>query len=1088
MADSPNSTHEARNDVGPSMEHDLSKAMQLCDTTEDLMNDYHETGCTEDLEGALRAAQELVADLPAHHPERPKWLHNLGTILWERYERFGSLDNLEESICEAREAVKLTPKEHPNHIAWLDGLGVGLRSRYTELGAMEDLDEGIDVAKVVVARTQSNDPARAIRLNNLGHLLHSRSERTGALDDLKESTRLAQEAVEITLEGDPYYAVWMHSFGDKLASLYSRTGKMHYLEDAICKIRTALEKTPANHPDRASIWNSLGVRYGEKYNGSGAMEDLNEAIRFAQKAIKHTEEDDRQLAERLHNLGTGLGERYSRTNAIADLKEAIKIAQKAEKITPREHPALSHRLYNLALDLNDLYNRTGEIDHLSMSIDKLHEAVKIRPTNHPKFAELLSSLGTSLGDRYANAGMVDDLEESIRRTQQAVDMTPPDQPDLASYLNHLGLAHKQNYSRTNAINDLDRAITASEKAVHMDFKDNPDHAIWSYNLGEHLGRRYLANSDTVDLRKALSCLRTALHQSNATCECRILAGHSSLRLRMLIPGWNSDWEQAYDDASLAIKLIRELTPRSLENSDKQHVLGQIANLACNATAIALHLGKPPLVALDLLEQGRGVLATSLDENWADISDLKSKFPDLAGELIELRDALQAPLKEHLGSRRTSFRSTRANRRHIAGGELEKLIAKIRQREGFELFLQNPSEKEMLDASKRGPVVVLNISKFRCDAMLIRPHGVQCIPLTRLDYPTIERTAQHQDLGSPQVLEWLWDTITLPVLIALEITEPPCNDDWPHVWWVPTGILSKFPLHAAGFHGKDPNFSVLDRAMSSYSPSIKTIIHGRQRHNRQDEPKGSTKVLLVALQDTPKQGRLHFAASEVKLVHDICVSSSLCPVQPKQIKEDIVSQLPSCKFFHFAGHGHTDDSDPSESSLLLEDWESDPLAVANLLQMNLREHPPFLAYLSACGTGQVRLDRYLDESIHLISACQLAGFRHVIGTLWEVNDESCVEMARITYEEIMRKGITDDSVCLGLHKATRALRDRWLRNSKEGSHRKKVAAKNRPNMVQDVVGAVGDGRKTGPARTIVLCDSDDEEIGPLHWVPYVHFGI
>jgi len=39
----------------------------------------------------------------------------------------------------------------------------------------------------------------------------------------------------------------------------------------------------------------------------------------------------------------------------------------------------------------------------------------------------------------------------------------------------------------------------------------------------------------------------------------------------------------------------------------------------------------------------------------------------------------------------------------------------------------------------------------------------------------------------------------------------------------------------------------------------------------------------------------------------------------------------------------------------------------------------------CGTGEVKNDSLIDEGLHLISACQLAGFRHVIGTLWVVRD-------------------------------------------------------------------------------------------------------
>ena len=91
-------------------------------------------------------------------------------------------------------------------------------------------------------------------------------------------------------------------------------------------------------------------------------------------------------------------------------------------------------------------------------------------------------------------------------------------------------------------------------------------------------------------------------------------------------------------------------------------------------------------------------------------------------------------------------------------------------------------------------------------------------------------------------------------------------------------------------------------------------------------------------------------------------------------------------------------------------------------MNLRSHSPFLAYLSACGTGQITKESFVDENIHLIRAYQLAGFRHVIGTLWEVDDQICVDMARIIYREIGDGSMTDESVCLGLHKASRKLRD------------------------------------------------------------------
>ncbi|KAF1828367.1 hypothetical protein BDW02DRAFT_458414, partial [Decorospora gaudefroyi] len=123
-----------------------------------------------------------------------------------------------------------------------------------------------------------------------------------------------------------------------------------------------------------------------------------------------------------------------------------------------------------------------------------------------------------------------------------------------------------------------------------------------------------------------------------------------------------------------------------------------------------------------------------------------------------------------------------------------------------------------------------------------------------------------------------------------------------------------------------------------------------------------------------------------------------------------------------GHGRSDPLDPSRSCLLLDDWEESPLTVGDLRDHKIQESSPFLGYLSACSTSANKVDRLVDEGIHLASAFQLAGFRHVIGTLWEVSDSHCVDVARVVYETIRAEGMTDKAVCRGLHLAIKALRD------------------------------------------------------------------
>lgn len=137
-------------------------------------------------------------------------------------------------------------------------------------------------------------------------------------------------------------------------------------------------------------------------------------------------------------------------------------------------------------------------------------------------------------------------------------------------------------------------------------------------------------------------------------------------------------------------------------------------------------------------------------------------------------------------------------------------------------------------------------------------------------------------------------------------------------------------------------------------------------------------------------------------------------------------------------------------------------MGHLRNHKLQENPPFLAYLSACSTGVNQASKPTDEVIHLVSAFQLADFRHVVGTLWEVLDQHCIAVARVLYKTIRDEGMTDMAIIRGLHQAVRALRD-------------------------EEIEAVRDRRDV-----TVLDDLDDEVRKPdsknYYWVPYIHPGI
>jgi CHAT domain-containing protein len=85
----------------------------------------------------------------------------------------------------------------------------------------------------------------------------------------------------------------------------------------------------------------------------------------------------------------------------------------------------------------------------------------------------------------------------------------------------------------------------------------------------------------------------------------------------------------------------------------------------------------------------------------------------------------------------------------------------------------------------------------------------------------------------------------------------------------------------------------------------------------------------------------------------------------------------------------------------------------------------LAFLSACSTGRPG-GRLADEAIHLASAFQLAGYRHVIATLWPIVDRHAVDIADQIYTTLTTAG--EDDVAGAVHAAVRRMRRRWGWNS------------------------------------------------------------
>jgi hypothetical protein len=232
---------------------------------------------------------------------------------------------------------------------------------------------------------------------------------------------------------------------------------------------------------------------------------------------------------------------------------------------------------------------------------------------------------------------------------------------------------------------------------------------------------------------------------------------------------------------------------------------------------------------------------------------------------------------------------------------------------------------------------------------------------------------------------------------------------------------------------------MDRVVSSYTTTIRALHHARRHLTSAPTVSRS---LIVAMPTTPGvQGRLDHVSEEAALLCGLLPEPTLL-MEPDAGAEDgmtvpgpetrptkarVLKTLSDCGIVHFACHGAHDPDDPSQSLLLLHDHERDPLTVASLAEMRMDSAQ--LAYLSACRTAFMESVELIDEAIHLTSAFQLAGFPHVIGTLWEINDEVASRVAADFYAELgiagtRLGGLAMDAAARALHNTARKIRDQY----------------------------------------------------------------
>lgn len=403
-------------------------------------------------------------------------------------------------------------------------------------------------------------------------------------------------------------------------------------------------------------------------------------------------------------------------------------------------------------------------------------------------------------------------------------------------------------------------------------------------------------------------------------------------------------------------------------------------------------------------------------------------------------------------------SARMDRRMELAREWAGLVKEVRGVPGFLNFQRPLRAPELYEAAVHGPVVAINVSHRRGDALVVASDGVFSLPMNfttddvyrvALTYveaierhqsrlaaleeaavaaqvtPTARRYRAYQQAASALVeaeadmeleltstLAWLWDTIARPVFEACGLGTPIREGQpWPRLWWCPTGLLTLLPLHAAGRH-TEAGQSAMDRAVVSYTPSLRALIESRSWERSTAE--GA--MVHVAMPETPGQSDLPHVGREKQLLTALFGEECTTLSGPAADRTTVRRELSRHRYAHFSCHAAAHSIRPASGGLLLSDGL---LAVGEIASDH--RHRDF-AFLSACKTalGGLLLP---DESMTMSSALHYTGYRQVIGTLWSVRDAVAADVAEGVYRGMREGGVFhSDRAATALHRVVRRLRD------------------------------------------------------------------
>lgn len=775
-------------------------------------------------------------------------------------------DDLKSSVDCLRLAIKMVPPESPPaQLVYLYcEFGSLLTCQFRYIPDTGLLDEAVNCVKRSVELAVHDDKARSTCLDSLIDMLASRFDILHKAQDLDEAINYQEQSMALS-KGIRF------NFNDGLELVFSK------------------QKTPGTLDSLVTYCSLLSKRFEH----SGRVEDLDTATRFAEfvvaEAADHPNTAWPQRTKWIRCLANCLMQRFRACARMEDINRVIDLVAynwepeclydvgkllvtAFEWFHRKEYLDIAVHYLKLAVARSNIHHKA--LAYFQSSFRKhmdIHDinAVKQIFDHDPEFlenvlnggvglvgaalrhnddwsqrAERMSDLGCALAMRfeYSERHEDSDIQKAIDCQSRALAMSPATSHVHHRCLMSLGSSHRARFEFQQNRSDIDKAIELQLKALAKLPAPDPYRISALSSLGQSFLQLSKSSSNEQHFQEGMDYLHEAVVPSYGFTHDRIRA---SLRWATLLHNRNG----------YPIKDNTELLRRALEGYEHTILLLARAawiglnssshlaqlystprSLAGDAAACAFQIAEADPEhremyiekAVELLDLGQTIFSSQATQLRADLELLYHHKPLLAAELDAVSQKLLRPdLKD------TDIKDVGRIMQELAN-QWDKLVEQVRELPDFCDFLLPIPFSKLRKAAETRPIVIVNVSKHRCDALVIPSEGnLTLLPLPCLSQSQVKSLAtdltdvfrdgsRQEECGT--LLNEMWHAIGEPVVEKLKdlgLVESVSVSNSPDVRWCLTdylgNILSSFS--SSSYQGQ----SMLDWLVPSYTPNLSILL-------------------------------------------------------------------------------------------------------------------------------------------------------------------------------------------------------------------------------------------------------------------------